>query len=494
MNVAVTLVMMDIVKSLKLQLIVRGSAGDRADIEYTERYYRRLRARVAALLQSLSGKIHDDVGDQIAGYFDHAADAIRFAVKLQQEMKSSPIEVPSELGCNYLQLRIAVGEGTMPKESYDQPGAFRVGYYSSLARVLGVTLPEQILTTAESFKSAGNVPVRTHAWRNVTLPKERKKRDLVEILWDERAPRRPTAQKLITRRDLVGVAIGALGSSLFYAGYSKWRGPFLVKQWQDESPAISPPVELERILPEWGHFNFVPGTAHPVEGYHPDIEEGCRSLAALIANSNATFHNKEVRILLEHQLPKVDLKSNLCLIGGPIASTLSRQWRQFEIAADNIIRRPHGNPHNLRWDFYYERPSADAVLPTRYVRGKQVKSWPKYILDHHSAGPAKMQSAMISPETGLLERDRLLVTYCPNLFAREYGTILLDIADLHGQGERSFHSILDNADLRAELEAEIRKEKARFFQALYEVPVNHDHTDCLTLPQRPRLVGIHKLA
>jgi len=121
MRPAVTVVMMDIVKSRNLQGRFRRLVGTKADREYTEKVYRPYHRRVVELLAAHGGNLHDDVGDQIAAYFDHAQDAMQFAVGLQRLMSSSPITVPEGCDCPHLQLHVAIGTGSMEHAKGDTP-------------------------------------------------------------------------------------------------------------------------------------------------------------------------------------------------------------------------------------------------------------------------------------------------------------------------------------------------------------------------------------
>src|ERR1051326_2927740 len=141
MPAAITCVMMDIVKSCTIQKRLKANVGDKVDRTYTNEIYTPCRRRFLDLLGNHKGNLHDDVGDQLAAYFDYTQDALKFAIDFQRAMRETPIAVPEEVGCPHLQLRAAIGFGTMEDESYQHPGEYRVSSYSDLARVLAVAWP-----------------------------------------------------------------------------------------------------------------------------------------------------------------------------------------------------------------------------------------------------------------------------------------------------------------------------------------------------------------
>jgi hypothetical protein len=71
------------------------------------------------------------------------------------------------------------------------------------------------------------------------------------------------------------------------------------------------------------------------------------------------------------------------------------------------------------------------------------------------------------------------------------GGTIIDIGDLHGQGDKLFAQILRDNATRRELKRRIGR--GRYFQALYEVDVRHDDASMLTEPTGARLVGFKPL-
>src|SRR4051812_19397394 len=188
---AVTLVMIDIVKSRTIHRRLWEEVGDMADEHYTEHVYKPCRKRVEDLLAAHGGRLHDAVGDQLAAYFDRTQHALRFVVDLQRLMNGDPIAIPDGCECPHLQLHVAVGRGTMEDVAYREPGAARVGAFNELARVLAVTAVDQVLVTEDAARSAGKLPdAAWHTWE-VVLPKEEDRVSVRELLWDGREPRRP---------------------------------------------------------------------------------------------------------------------------------------------------------------------------------------------------------------------------------------------------------------------------------------------------------------
>jgi hypothetical protein len=108
MRAAVTLVIMDIVKSRTIQTRLRADVGTKADKRYTDDIYTPCRQRVDDLLKQHEGHLHDDVGDQMAVYFDHAQDAVQVAVALQRPLESNPITLPNDYGTENSQLKASL--------------------------------------------------------------------------------------------------------------------------------------------------------------------------------------------------------------------------------------------------------------------------------------------------------------------------------------------------------------------------------------------------
>src|SRR5688572_22320663 len=145
MRLSVTIVMMDIVKSRTIQQCLSKLVGDKADSQYSEDIYDPCHDRVDALLKAHNGYLHDAVGDQFGTYFAHARDALLFAVDLQRLMAASPIAVPPACGCPHLQLHVAVGHGGIERTIHDDPDAARASVFGDVARLLAITVSDQIL-------------------------------------------------------------------------------------------------------------------------------------------------------------------------------------------------------------------------------------------------------------------------------------------------------------------------------------------------------------
>jgi class 3 adenylate cyclase len=203
---SVALIIVDIVKSRTIHAKLREEIGSKADTQYTRTIYAPFRQRVDELLKSHDGRIDNDTGDQVAAFFDHAHDAIAFALALQRRMLAEPIAVPDGCGSPRLQLHIAVGYGTMDPEAYQKPGTVRVGAFNDLARILAVTADDQILVTPEARATAGKfTDITWHDW-DVVLPKEQDKARVLEMLWDGRAPQRPKDMASVSSQAIALVA------------------------------------------------------------------------------------------------------------------------------------------------------------------------------------------------------------------------------------------------------------------------------------------------
>jgi hypothetical protein len=274
----------------------------------------------------------------------------------------------------------------------------------------------------------------------------------------------------------------ALGRTLFVTGISGWVFFLYEKLGGLRSEAI----EIEDLFPNWSDFQVVPGTHHPVYGYHPEIQTALESLAPLMRRLDP------VVMAGADALPPADLARELMLIGGPVSNAISSRLHGYRYAGRKISVRPYKHT-GLRWCFYYPYQRDDDPKSIRYIFGKLQPTMPKGIIDLNASRLlAPPRFSRFDEATGLIRSDYLLLTVVPNSLCRySTGSTIIDVADLQGQGQQVFADILRFSDRRKELANALRGK--RYFQALYEVPVSHDDQKRTTTPSEAKLIDVHVL-
>jgi hypothetical protein len=292
----------------------------------------------------------------------------------------------------------------------------------------------------------------------------------------------------ISRRAFFKKTAKVIGS-IVTAGISGW-GLFMWDRWASDR-SHNARIEIGQLFSEWNDINLVPGTAHPQFGFHPDIVEAQDKLIKLIHKDKM---KTEFRSLVD--LPAVDRNRNLLLIGGPISNRTSREWQGFmRDQHSGTLTRSRRHPYGLRWEFLYPSSKNYAMQVRRYVCGQLVSTSQKFIEDAQATHVARERCGSVDAETGKLTGDVLLISYLPNILsASSEGNAIVDVADLHGQGDKAFARILQEDSLRLELYEATRKRGFRFFQALYEVPVYHQDDIKHTDSGNPRLIDVFRLA
>jgi len=281
----------------------------------------------------------------------------------------------------------------------------------------------------------------------------------------------------------------ALGKVIGLAGINGWVF-FMYKKLEKLEPSSAnleqSEVEIEDLFPMWPDVQVVPGSHHPVDGYHPDIQIALERLTPLVPRIDP------IVTAGADALPPADLSRDLVLIGGPVSNVISLSLHGYKYTGDKISVSPERNT-GLRWCFHYPFPSDDDLPYSRYVDGKLRTTMPKALVDTHASGYlAKPQFCKTDPQ-GRIEFDYLLLTVVPNSIRSNFtGSTIIDVADLQGQGDKVFADVLRDSASISELAEAVNGK--RYFQALYEVPVAHDDSQCATTPATPRLLDVHLLA
>ena len=249
---------------------------------------------------------------------------------------------------------------------------------------------------------------------------------------------------------------------------------------------VRPSPGIQELIPAWNELQIIPGKHHPNLGPHPDILDAADHVVPLMARPGG------VMPLPLEQLPEIDYARDLLLIGGPISSSVSRRLHGYRLVSRKMSQAPVERT-GFRWQFYYPKASNSDPANRRYVRGESVSTMPKGIVDTAARGRLALpRLSRVDPDSGFIESDFLLVTIVPSPTPRKApGRVIVDIADLQGQGDKTFGGLISNAAARRELLTELGNE--RFFQALYEVPVTHNHKRRISIPGTPKLIGVELL-
>jgi len=280
----------------------------------------------------------------------------------------------------------------------------------------------------------------------------------------------------------------ALGKTL-RRGIASVAGVFIIWDhlWEHLKNLKPYTVELDELFPMWPEIQVVPGTHHPVDGYHSDVRIALERLTPLVPRFDP------IVVARADELPRADLARDLVLIGGPVTNAISLRLHGYEYSNEKISNRPTRKT-TLRWCFHYPRKRRNDPSNSRYVAGKLRATMPKALVDRQATGDLALpRYCRVDPETGRIQSDYLLLTVMPNsVLGRSTGFTIIDVADLHGQGDKVFADVLGDDSSRKEL-AEAVSGK-RYFQALYEVPVTHDDANRTTSPGTPTLLDYQVLA
>jgi hypothetical protein len=257
--------------------------------------------------------------------------------------------------------------------------------------------------------------------------------------------------------------------------------------WDQLAGLESKPVpSIEELFPFWKDIQLVPGIVHPVDGFNPDVKDAQVKIAPLM------YRSVPVECLSLEKLPEAALHRDLLLIGGPITNPISCKLHGYQFEGQKISVSPITDV-GTRWSFHYPYRTTEDMAFRRYVGGTLRAAWPQAIIDHKARGKAAVPLyPKVNPETEQILSDYLLITVMPNdLRPDSTGATIIDVADLHGQGDKTFTDILGDSELCRELH-DASKGK-RYFQVLYEVPVTHDDEKKLSMPGRPHLMDIFAL-
>jgi hypothetical protein len=239
------------------------------------------------------------------------------------------------------------------------------------------------------------------------------------------------------------------------------------------TPSANPVDWFNLLFGSWDRYSVVPGRHHkdyvPKRVIHPDIKAGADSLiTALSYNASKLIPTNE------DEMPPTRVKDPLILIGGPFSNSCTRKWQGYYSPKSGILQdKPLPGDLTLRWRFNYNVPLSPGEGPARFVDGELHRSRRYTVTDAKS-------SQYVRPSTFgedyMLSIDWLIVSYIPNTLNPTGNNSIIDASDLHGQGNKAFGMLLNDASRLNELVKKLTENNIRpgqHFQALYRVHVTH---------------------
>lgn len=150
--------------------------------------------RIERCVRAHGGEVVSTAGDSYFVAFKDARQAIECAVAFQRSLINDRISIPSasEDLTRHVQVRIGMHTGAaaqVPRAgqpNYDDE-TINIGH-----RIQEYAEGEQILCSEETWREAGEIQgIRKHEWRECPLKGVKGRWTLVDVLWDDRRPRRP---------------------------------------------------------------------------------------------------------------------------------------------------------------------------------------------------------------------------------------------------------------------------------------------------------------
>lgn len=248
-------------------------------------------------------------------------------------------------------------------------------------------------------------------------------------------------------------------------------------------------VDIEDLFRYWDELNLYQGAAHPkhANGSHPDVAEAQSEISRFMeGRGNVEFRPWEECLRLSYD-------NNFLSVGGPISNDISRKIHGYRLIDQKISIEPMIKT-DFRWHFHYPESSENDPKYFRFVQGQEVPTMAKGIYDRSPGlGGRKILYPGTYPESQRILKDYLLLTVVENqLGGKPTGKHIVDIADLNGQGNKLFPKIMADKERRKELSKEVKGKP--YYQALYEVEVEHDEYNMITYLGDYKLCGVHLLS
>jgi len=200
---------------------------------------------------------------------------------------------------------------------------------------------------------------------------------------------------------------------------------------------------------------------------HPDNEKALGEISHSIYN----YFRGNREIIYAKNVGYVDLKENVCSLGSPVSSRLSRKGMGYPLEG-NLGKEP-----STKLPFIFNLNEKDLGEVTRMMKGKKwtVKNWA--IINRDSGEEFEPR---FNPD-GYLKTDYLLITIIPN-FLTEQGMrnnkVLGMIGGCHGPGTKAIGKVLEDVKLLEKMKKE--KGDYDYYQSLFKISkLKHTKTDCI---------------
>jgi hypothetical protein len=283
---------------------------------------------------------------------------------------------------------------------------------------------------------------------------------------------------LLTWITRVGTSGLLVGVALHY--WDRLSPPPRIPVLPGGRPSANPVDWFNLLFGNWDHYSVVPGRHHKdyisKRVIHPDIKAGADSIITPLS------HNTTILVpTSEDNMPRTQLSDPLILIGGPFSNYCTRRWQGYHSPKSGILKykQPPGSL-SLRWHFDYNVPQAPGEGPARFVDGELHRSRLYTVIDNKFSQHVRPSKFGVDY---MLTTDWLIVSFIPNTLNPTGNNSIVDASDLHGQGNKAFGMLLNDAFRLEELVERLKHKNirpGRHFQALYNIVVEHkDMHTCL---------------
>ncbi len=263
------------------------------------------------------------------------------------------------------------------------------------------------------------------------------------------------------------VYIGGISGVIVIANWLEEHIRPVIIEWKEKKELQN---ELFGFLKQDAYCDI--GVVHPYLAErklpHPDNKKALGKISHSIYN----YFRAEREIKYTETVGHVDEKENVCSIGSPVSTGLSRKGMGYPLEGDNLGKEPNTNLH-----FIFNLDTKDLGEVTRMLDGKKwtVKNWS--IIDRNSG---KEFEPHLNSD-GSLKTDYLLITVMPTSLSEEGkrgNKVHGIIGGCHGTGTKAIGNVLDNVELLRDIKKE--KKECDYYQSLIKISkVKHTKTDCI---------------
>lgn len=206
-RVVMTFLFSDIVSSTDLRNhFIRSEGEVRGNERYRKEVLRPHDERMEGYIRAHDGEVVSTSGDSYFVAYRDARQAIKCAVGFQRSLINDPIpiQVASAPPAQHVQVRIGMHTGGATKLIRARKPNYDDETINIAHRIQEHAQAEQILASQETWRQAGEMAgIRKREYHGYPLKGVKGAWTLVEVLWDDRAPRRPKRQGRVPDRRLL---------------------------------------------------------------------------------------------------------------------------------------------------------------------------------------------------------------------------------------------------------------------------------------------------